>query len=107
MYKSTNVVAFKEDPDGVEARVRWFNINELVKVEDGTWRCPDMRAFMDPLPEGKEVGRQDRDRIGNRLRGRRPSSHAILRDMFERFGPVTRVFSAKDRETGLAEGLAS
>ncbi|RFU36190.1 hypothetical protein B7463_g133, partial [Scytalidium lignicola] len=29
-----------------------------------------------------------------------------LRDMFERFGRVTRVFLAKDRETGLAKGFA-
>ncbi|KAF3009325.1 hypothetical protein G7054_g13107 [Neopestalotiopsis clavispora] len=29
-----------------------------------------------------------------------------LRDMFERFGRVTRVFLAKDRETGMAKGFA-
>ncbi|KAH8880620.1 eukaryotic translation initiation factor 3 subunit-like protein [Thozetella sp. PMI_491] len=29
-----------------------------------------------------------------------------LRDMFERFGRVTRVFLAKDRDTGLAKGFA-
>lgn len=29
-----------------------------------------------------------------------------LRDMFERFGRVTRVFLAKDRETGKAKGFA-
>jgi len=29
-----------------------------------------------------------------------------LRDMFERFGRVTRVFLAKDRETGRAKGFA-
>lgn len=29
-----------------------------------------------------------------------------LRDMFERFGRVTRVFLAKDRETQLAKGFA-
>lgn len=29
-----------------------------------------------------------------------------LRDLFERFGRVTRVFLAKDRETGLAKGFA-
>lgn len=29
-----------------------------------------------------------------------------LRDMFERYGRVTRVFLAKDRETGRAKGFA-
>ena len=29
-----------------------------------------------------------------------------LREMFERFGRVQRVFLAKDRETGLAKGFA-
>lgn len=29
-----------------------------------------------------------------------------LRDMFERWGRVTRVFLAKDRETGRAKGFA-
>jgi translation initiation factor 3 subunit G len=29
-----------------------------------------------------------------------------LRDLFERFGRVTRVFLAKDRETGRAKGFA-
>lgn len=29
-----------------------------------------------------------------------------LRDMFERFGRVTRVFLAKDKETGRAKGFA-
>ena len=29
-----------------------------------------------------------------------------LRNLFERFGRVTRVFLAKDRETGLAKGFA-
>jgi len=29
-----------------------------------------------------------------------------LRDMFERFGRVTRVFLAKDRDTGFAKGFA-
>ena len=29
-----------------------------------------------------------------------------IRDMFERFGRVTRVFLAKDRETNLAKGFA-
>jgi translation initiation factor 3 subunit G len=29
-----------------------------------------------------------------------------LRDMFERFGRVTRVFLAKDRDTGRAKGFA-
>lgn len=29
-----------------------------------------------------------------------------LRDMFARFGHVTRVFLAKDRETGMAKGFA-
>ena len=29
-----------------------------------------------------------------------------LRDLFERFGRVTRVFLAKDRETNMAKGFA-
>ena len=29
-----------------------------------------------------------------------------MRDLFERFGRVTRVFLAKDRETGRAKGFA-
>jgi len=29
-----------------------------------------------------------------------------IRDMFERFGRVTRVFLAKDRETNMAKGFA-
>jgi translation initiation factor 3 subunit G len=29
-----------------------------------------------------------------------------LRDMFERYGRVIRVFLAKDRETGMAKGFA-
>ncbi|KAK6701181.1 translation initiation factor eIF3 subunit g [Fusarium graminearum] len=34
------------------------------------------------------------------------AEEAELRDMFERFGRVTRVFLAKDRETGMAKGFA-
>lgn len=34
------------------------------------------------------------------------AEEAELRDMFERFGRVTRVFLAKDRDTGLAKGFA-
>ncbi|KAK8079823.1 hypothetical protein PG997_007641 [Apiospora hydei] len=34
------------------------------------------------------------------------AEEAELRDMFERFGRVTRVFLAKDRDTGMAKGFA-
>ncbi|GAB7363720.1 hypothetical protein MBLNU230_g4288t1 [Neophaeotheca triangularis] len=34
------------------------------------------------------------------------AEEADLRDMFERFGRVTRVFLAKDRDTGMAKGFA-
>lgn len=38
MYESTCVVAFKEDPEGVEAKVKEFSVNGLVFGGDGNWR---------------------------------------------------------------------
>lgn len=54
-------------------------------------------------------GKYDRDRDDAALRVTNVSEMAEeqeLRDMFERFGRVTRVFLAKDRETGMAKGFA-
>ncbi|CCU75953.1 unnamed protein product [Blumeria hordei] len=54
-------------------------------------------------------GKYDRDRDDATLRVTNVSEMAEeqeLRDMFERFGRVTRVFLAKDRETGMAKGFA-
>jgi len=54
-------------------------------------------------------GGRDRDRDDATLRVTNVSEFAEeedLRDMFERFGRVTRVFLAKDRETGRAKGFA-
>lgn len=55
------------------------------------------------------AGKYDRDRDDATLRVTNVSEMAEeqeLRDMFERFGRVTRVFLAKDRETGMAKGFA-
>jgi hypothetical protein len=54
MYESTCIVAFKEDPEGVEARVREFSVNELVLGDDGSWRAVELRVFMDPSPTDKD-----------------------------------------------------
>jgi translation initiation factor 3 subunit G len=54
-------------------------------------------------------GGRDRDRDDATLRVTNVSEFAEeedLRDMFERFGRVTRVYLAKDRETGRAKGFA-
>ncbi|RKF71326.1 Eukaryotic translation initiation factor 3 subunit G [Golovinomyces cichoracearum] len=54
-------------------------------------------------------GKYERDRDDATLRVTNVSEMAEeqeLRDMFERFGRVTRVFLAKDRETGMAKGFA-
>ncbi|KAI1006648.1 Eukaryotic translation initiation factor 3 subunit G [Podosphaera aphanis] len=54
-------------------------------------------------------GKYDRDRDDATLRVTNVSEMAEeqeLRDMFDRFGRVTRVFLAKDRETGMAKGFA-
>lgn len=58
---------------------------------------------------GRDFGsRQERDELAT-LRVTNVSEFAEegdLRDMFERFGRVTRVFLAKDRDTGRAKGFA-
>jgi hypothetical protein len=52
MYEATCIVAFKEDPAGVEARVRNFSVNELVFGGDGTWR-PLNSGFHGSFANGK------------------------------------------------------
>lgn len=50
MYEATNVLEFKEDPEGVEVKVRDFGIAELVHGDDGVWKAIEMRSFSDPSP---------------------------------------------------------
>ncbi|KAK3944939.1 eukaryotic translation initiation factor 3 subunit-like protein [Diplogelasinospora grovesii] len=65
------------------------------------------------------AGAREGDRMGGSKYGERDdlatlrvtnvsemAEESELRDMFERFGRVTRVFLAKDRDTGLAKGFA-
>lgn len=62
----------------------------------------------DSLSGGKDFGGRERDDLAT-LRVTNVSEFADeqdIRDMFERFGRVTRVFLAKDRETGRAKGFA-
>jgi translation initiation factor 3 subunit G len=57
----------------------------------------------------RDFGGRERDRDDATLRVTNVSEFADeddLRDMFERFGRVTRVFLAKDRDTGRAKGFA-
>lgn len=62
MYESTSIIAFKEDPEGVEARVREFSVLELAKADDDreTWKLVEMRTFMDPSPteKSKRLGQE-------------------------------------------------
>jgi len=71
---------------------------------------PHMRAGAAGAPGGGDRmgGKYERDDLAT-LRVTNVSEMAEeqdLREMFERFGVVTRVFLAKDRETGLAKGFA-
>ncbi|RYP72101.1 hypothetical protein DL771_004432 [Monosporascus sp. 5C6A] len=50
MYESTSFTVFKDDQEGVEARVNEFNIIELVKSDDGVLRALELRTYMDASP---------------------------------------------------------
>ncbi|KAI9720230.1 MAG: translation initiation factor eIF3 subunit g [Candelaria pacifica] len=74
-------------------------------------------SYVPPHLRNKGAGASTGDRMGGKyerddlatLRVTNVSELAEeqdLRDMFERFGRVTRVFLAKDRETGMAKGFA-
>ncbi|KAI1153991.1 putative translation initiation factor eIF3 subunit [Nemania diffusa] len=76
-------------------------------------------SYVPPALRGDRAGGATGDRMGGSKYGERDDLATLrvtnvsemaeegeLRDMFERFGRVTRVFLAKDRETGLAKGFA-
>ncbi|KAF7544918.1 hypothetical protein G7Z17_g9582 [Cylindrodendrum hubeiense] len=54
LFESTSVTAFKDDDDGVEARVAEFSVVELVRDGDGSWKATELRTFMDPSPASPE-----------------------------------------------------
>lgn len=49
LYESTSSTVFKEDAESVEAKVKEFNIVELVSVDAG-FRARDLRTYMDASP---------------------------------------------------------
>lgn len=76
-------------------------------------------SYVPPALRGDRAAAGAGDRMGGSKYGERDdlatlrvtnvsemAEEAELRDMFERFGRVTRVFLAKDRDTGLAKGFA-
>ena len=76
-------------------------------IGNGSYVPPHMRAGRGGAGE-KMGGKFERDDLAT-LRVTNVSEFAEeqdLRDMFSRFGHVTRVFLAKDRETGRAKGFA-
>ncbi|KAJ9149044.1 Eukaryotic translation initiation factor 3 subunit G [Pleurostoma richardsiae] len=81
-----------------------------VGAKKGSYVPPALRNGGAGRGEGERMGGKygDRDDLAT-LRVTNVSEMAEeqeLRDMFERFGRVTRVFLAKDRDTGLAKGFA-
>ncbi|TPX15095.1 uncharacterized protein E0L32_004925 [Thyridium curvatum] len=75
-------------------------------------------SYVPPALRGDRAGAAGGERMGGKF-GERDDLATLrvtnvsemaeeqeLRDMFERFGRVTRVFLAKDRDTGLAKGFA-
>ncbi|KIN08246.1 hypothetical protein OIDMADRAFT_23063 [Oidiodendron maius Zn] len=74
----------------------------------GSYVPPHLRGAQEGSGDRMGGGKYERDDLAT-LRVTNVSEMAEeqeLRDMFERFGRVTRVFLAKDRETGLAKGFA-
>ncbi|KAM7186876.1 eukaryotic translation initiation factor 3 subunit G [Rhypophila sp. PSN 637] len=75
-------------------------------------------SYVPPALRGNRTGGGEGERMGGKYGERddlatlrvtnvsEMAEEGELRDMFERFGRVTRVFLAKDRETGLAKGFA-
>ncbi|KAK8051271.1 RNA recognition motif domain-containingprotein [Apiospora rasikravindrae] len=76
-------------------------------------------SYVPPALRGGPGGAAGGERMGGSKYGERDdlatlrvtnvsemAEEAELRDMFERFGRVTRVFLAKDRDTGMAKGFA-
>ncbi|PNY27604.1 Eukaryotic translation initiation factor 3 subunit G [Tolypocladium capitatum] len=76
-------------------------------------------SYVPPAMRGGAAGASAGERMGGSKYGERDDLATLrvtnvsemaeeneLRDMFERFGRVTRVFLAKDRETGMAKGFA-
>jgi len=53
MYEATTIVEFKEDPEGVEAKVRDFGVMEIV-LQEGSWRAKESRTFADYSPTTPE-----------------------------------------------------
>ncbi|ROT38758.1 translation initiation factor 3, RNA-binding subunit [Sodiomyces alkalinus F11] len=81
-----------------------------VGAKKGSYVPPALRGDRAGTAAGERLGSKfgERDDLAT-LRVTNVSEMAEeqeLRDMFERFGRVTRVFLAKDRETGLAKGFA-
>ncbi|KAL2754509.1 hypothetical protein ACRALDRAFT_1042152 [Sodiomyces alcalophilus JCM 7366] len=81
-----------------------------VGAKKGSYVPPALRGDRPGAAVGERLGSKfgERDDLAT-LRVTNVSEMAEeqeLRDMFERFGRVTRVFLAKDRETGLAKGFA-
>ncbi|KAK4215658.1 eukaryotic translation initiation factor 3 subunit G-domain-containing protein [Rhypophila decipiens] len=75
-------------------------------------------SYVPPALRGNRAGGGEGERMGGKYGERddlatlrvtnvsEMAEEGELRDMFERFGRVTRVFLAKDRETGMAKGFA-
>ncbi|KAK5657728.1 hypothetical protein OQA88_2801 [Cercophora sp. LCS_1] len=85
---------------------------------EGTAGAGKKGSYVPPALRG-DRGAREGDRMGGSKYGERDDLATLrvtnvsemaeeneLRDMFERFGRVTRVFLAKDRDTGLAKGFA-
>ncbi|KAK1755995.1 eukaryotic translation initiation factor 3 subunit G-domain-containing protein [Echria macrotheca] len=85
---------------------------------EGTAGAGKKGSYVPPALRG-DRGASQGDRMGGSKYGERDDLATLrvtnvsemaeeneLRDMFERFGRVTRVFLAKDRDTGMAKGFA-
>ncbi|KAI2465078.1 translation initiation factor 3, RNA-binding subunit [Annulohypoxylon bovei var. microspora] len=92
--------------------------DELAATTQGTAGAGKKGSYVPPALRG-DRGAAGGERMGGSKYGERDDFATLrvtnvsemaeeqeLRDMFERFGRVTRVFLAKDRETGLAKGFA-
>lgn len=97
-------------PEGESAAAVPLDLNEdeMKGTQGGSYVPPHLRNRAGGATGEKMGGKYERDDLAT-LRVTNVSEFAEeqdLRDMFSRFGHVTRVFLAKDRDTGRAKGFA-
>lgn len=106
-----------EDLDAAPAaEAETVDLSSATTDANGRYIAPHLRGKGGKAPAGESMAGSGGSKFGDRerddlatLRVTNVSEFAEeqdLRDMFERFGRVTRVFLAKDRETGRAKGFA-